>query len=258
MKQQFFNVGVAALLVVIGGGLLIHALSSRQPARAERGWAQRLPDRERFQPQAPFPGGAEENPGRRPPQPPKDPLAQNLFPPELIMQSQSRIGLSDDQRQAVMAAMQKAQPTFEDLQQQLEKEVAALGPLLDKERVEAEPALAQSDKVQDLEREIRRTQLALLISLKNLLTPDQQAALREIMSQPGPGDVFAPGPPPGVPEAIEKLRAAIRQRKRNGQDPGPLAQALEKTESLIKAGRFQDAEAVLDDALGSLEEKKPR
>ncbi len=58
--------------------------------------------------------------------PPADPLAENLFPPELVLQHQSDIGLTEEQRNALIAEGQKAQERFSDLQQRLQKEVEAL------------------------------------------------------------------------------------------------------------------------------------
>ena len=49
--------------------------------------------------------------------PPADPVAENLFPPELVMQHQTEIKLTEDQRNALMAEIQKAQ-SIVDLQQE--------------------------------------------------------------------------------------------------------------------------------------------
>ena len=59
--------------------------------------------------------------------PPADPVAENLFPPELVMQHQSEIKLTEDQRNALMAEIQKAQGRLVDLQQRLQNEMEALG-----------------------------------------------------------------------------------------------------------------------------------
>ena len=46
-----------------------------------------------------------------------DPLAEHLFPPDLVLQLQSEIGLTDEQRDAFRAEMEKAQPRFEAFNQ---------------------------------------------------------------------------------------------------------------------------------------------
>src|SRR5467141_4145488 len=88
--------------------------------------------------------------------PPADPLAENLFPPELVIQHQSNIGLTEEQRSASIAEVQKAQERFSDLQQRLQKEVEALGALLKRDQLEEQTALAQFEKVLNQEREVKR------------------------------------------------------------------------------------------------------
>ena len=256
MKRQFLTfvlaalaLGVAALAGAIGGGVPIYVLMRHDPM-----------------PGAPRPNfgdsamHAEGRPHRSPgpPQPRPDPLAQNLFPPELIMRFQAQIGLSDEQRQAIMGDMQQAQPKFEQVQQQLQQAQAALGLMLEKERVELEPVLAQSDKVQNLEREMRRTHLTLLIGLKNRLTAEQQAMLREIKTEQRP-EGFGARPPRALQEKMQRLQAGIQQWQQSGRDPSPIGRAMQEFHPLIEAGQFHEAEVILDDALKLLaEENKPR
>src|SRR5436189_286487 len=63
---------------------------------------------------------------------PRDPLADALFPPELVLQRQSEISLSDQQREAIMSEVQKAQERFTEMQGRLQKEVEALSAILQK------------------------------------------------------------------------------------------------------------------------------
>ena len=194
----------------------------------------------------------------RAPQPPSDPLGESLFPPELAMRFQAEIGLTEKQRQAIMPDLQQAQPKFEKLHQQLEREKAALASLLKKERVELETALAQTDKLLDVERELRRLQLALQIGLKNRLTPEQQARLQILKQQGPPENAMAAGPTPAIQAKMERLQAGIQQWQRDGRDPSPIGRAMQKFEPLMQAGQFEEAETVLDSALQLLEGKRPR
>src|SRR2546430_16153368 len=81
-----------------------------------------------------------------------DLLGESLFPPEFVMQHQSEIGLTDEQRQVLTSATRQAQDRFAALHEQLQKEVEALGTLLRNERVDVQAALVQFDKVQARER----------------------------------------------------------------------------------------------------------
>lgn len=113
-------------------------------------------------------------------QPPADdPIAQHLYPPDLIMKHGGEIGLDERQRAAVKDAVQKAQAKFVDAQWDLQEESQKMVRLLDAKPIDEAAVLAQADKVMGLEREIKKTQLSLLIRLKNLLTEAQQARLAE-------------------------------------------------------------------------------
>jgi Spy/CpxP family protein refolding chaperone len=116
------------------------------------------------------------------PQPEHDPVGENLFPPELIMQNQKAIGLDDAQKVFIRAEISKAQGHFTDLQWQLQDAMESLVALLKPESVDEQQVLAQLDKVLALEREIKRAQIGLMVRLKNKLTREQQAHLRQMRS----------------------------------------------------------------------------
>jgi len=110
-------------------------------------------------------------------QPQDDPIARNLFPPDLVMNHQNEIGLREDQRTAIRTELQKAQSKFVDLQWRLQDETEKMTMLLRQKPIDEAKVLAQSEIVMSLEREIKKTQLSLLIRIKNSLTDEQQAKL---------------------------------------------------------------------------------
>jgi Spy/CpxP family protein refolding chaperone len=118
--------------------------------------------------------------GLRAQTPPPDPIAQNLYPPELIMRYAGDIGLDERQRNAVKEAVQKAQSKFIDVQWQLQEESEKLVRLLQPKPVDEAAVLAQVDRVLALEREVKKTQISLLVRLKNLLTDPQEHKLAEL------------------------------------------------------------------------------
>ncbi len=122
--------------------------------------------------------------------PPRDPVAENLFPPEMIMGNQRAINLEEAQRSAIRAEILKSQTRFTELQWQLQDAMEVLVGVLRNNTVDEAKALEQLDKVLASEREIKRTQIALMVRIKNKLTPEQQARLRQ-MRPP-----MAPHPPP--------------------------------------------------------------
>ena len=117
-------------------------------------------------------------------QPPKrDPVKAHVFPPELVMQHQKEIALSEEQKKSFKEEIRKAQAEFIELEWNLQDQVESFVSLLSRERVEEEKTLAQLGKVLALEAQIKRKQLRLAIRLKNLLSPEQQTRLQEIRKQ---------------------------------------------------------------------------
>jgi Spy/CpxP family protein refolding chaperone len=119
------------------------------------------------------------------PSPSEDPLARHLFPPERVMGHAQEIGLEDVQRTAIRKEVQKAQSKFLDLQFDIQTEMETLVRLVQENKVEEPRVLAQLDRVLALEKEIKKTQISLLVRIKNTLTPAQQAKLAEMPREPG-------------------------------------------------------------------------
>ncbi len=109
-----------------------------------------------------------------------DPLSQSFFSPELVMAHQQEIALNDRQRVAIQSAMKDAQSRFVDLQFTLTLETEKLQRLVDPSAPDELKALAQLERVLDVEREVKRAQLELMIRIKRELTESQQAALRKV------------------------------------------------------------------------------
>jgi Spy/CpxP family protein refolding chaperone len=117
-------------------------------------------------------------------QPGEDPIAQSLFPPELVMQYHDEIALSDTQTKAIKDAIQKAQGRFLDLQWKMQSETGKLAVLLKAKPIDEPAVLAQLDRVLAQEREVKRAQISLLVRIKNVLTDAQQNKLMELRRRP--------------------------------------------------------------------------
>ena len=176
---------MAALMVAVGGS----------------GWAQQPPEdmpqgggpqgSMQMQGGGPMQGGGQ-MPGGGPRQgggPQGDPMMENFFPPELIMQNQKAVGLKEDQQKAIRQEMTKSLEQFTDLQWQQSAATENLMALLKQEQVDEKQALSELDKQLNIENQIKHMQLEMLIKVKNLLTQEQQQKLRQIkqasMQRPG-------------------------------------------------------------------------
>ena len=125
------------------------------------------------------------------------PFLDELFVPRLVMEHQTEIGLTAEQRDAITREMAATQKKVVDVRWALEEKSEALKKLLAAERVDEAAALARAKEVLDLEQQIKQAHLTLLMRIKNQLTAAQQAKLRELRPRGGhgPGRPF-PGRPP--------------------------------------------------------------
>ncbi len=137
--------------------------------------------------------GQEPNHPPQAPHPPDpDPLAHLMFPPDMIMAHARELNLTDEQKTFMRSEVQKATVTFQDLQWKLQDQMEALHETMKLTSVNEAQALAQLDKVLDIEREIKRLHIALAVRLKNRLTPEQQEQLHKMRPD-------HPMPMPGMP-----------------------------------------------------------
>jgi Spy/CpxP family protein refolding chaperone len=135
--------------------------------------------------------------GPQPPRPPHDPLADALFPPEMVMQHTRELALTDEQKTFMRGEINRTTTRTNELQWQLQDAMEALHETMKASSVNEQLALSQLDKVLDSEREVKRAHMEMLIRIKNKLTPEQQTklqAMKHDMRGPGPG---GPGHGPG-------------------------------------------------------------
>lgn len=113
-----------------------------------------------------------------------DAMARYLFPPELVMQRQAEIGLRDAQREQISSEIQKAHQAFTATQWRLAAEAEKMHKLLETPTVDETRVLAQVDAILNLEREIKRAHITLLVRIRNTLTEEQRTRLASLRSQP--------------------------------------------------------------------------
>ena len=124
------------------------------------------------------PSGGRPGPARGDEMHGSDPVMGNFFSPEMIMQNQEAIHLTDEQRSAMQQEMQRTQQAAQQIQWRLQAAVERLSSAVKQDRADEGQVLAALDSVLASEREMKRTQITLLLRLKSRLTPEQQAFLR--------------------------------------------------------------------------------
>jgi len=136
-----------------------------------------------------------DGPGQPPHPPNPDPLAHLMFPPDMIMGHARQLNLTDEQKAFMRGEIQKTTVAFQELQWKLQDQMELLQETMKSSSVNEQQALAQLDRVLDVEREIKRLHIGLAVRLKNRLTPEQQEQLNKMRMdhhermQPGPGEM---------------------------------------------------------------------
>jgi Spy/CpxP family protein refolding chaperone len=190
---------------------------------------------------SPAPAADKQNPA-------SDPFAGALFPAEMVLMARDRISLTQEQLDAIRARAEKVQPRANELRAKLESEAAALAALVKQERVDESALHQQLDKVLDLEREVKHLYLGLAVTVKNLLTPDQQAKLHEIaatdMKQ------LSEDTKKRLSEKVERVKADAQKWAASGRDPSEILKSMEeKFKPMMDQGKIIEAEALLDQIL---------
>ncbi|MGA2620123.1 MAG: hypothetical protein ABSF26_21100 [Thermoguttaceae bacterium] len=180
-----------------------------------------------------------------------DPFAGAFFPPELVFLARERIALTPQQQQVLRDCVEKTQSRSERVRTKLEREIATLATLAKQERVDEAALLAQLDKVLDVERELKHLHVGLVVAIKNLLTPEQQAKLRELAKDGG--SQLTEVTRKRLTEKVERVKQGAQQWAASGRDPSAIAKTMEeKVKPLLDAGKVIEAEAELDRVLQRL------
>ena len=183
--------------------------------------------------------------------PAADPFAGAFFPPELVLLARDRIALTPEQLETFRARLEQTQARSDELRTKLERETAALSVLAKQEHVDETALGVQLDNVLDIEREVKHVHLGLLVATKNLLTPEQQAKLREIAKDGG--KQLEEDTRQRLSEKVERVKAGAQKWAASGRDPSAIARTMEeKVKPLLDTGKIIEAEAELDRLLEKL------
>ena len=109
-----------------------------------------------------------------------DPFQRSLFDPQLVLRNAQAIGLSAAQRKSILDELKATQTALAPLQVDMTGPAMELQEIIDAPRVDEAKTIATVEQVLQIENEVKKRQVTLLVRIKNLLTPDQQAKLRTL------------------------------------------------------------------------------
>lgn len=116
-------------------------------------------------------------------------LRMGLYPPDLLMRHQQKLGITDTQRKRIAALVRDFQEEVADLQWNLQNHQQTLNQALSGYPISAADTLEHAQKVLVLESEFKLAHFRLLIGIKNVLSKEQ----------------------------VDLIDALIKQRRRNGR-----------------------------------------
>jgi hypothetical protein len=100
------------------------------------------------------------------------------------MQNQSRLQITEAQRTLITGEISRLQAAAVQMQWRVADETQKLVQHLQQSTISEEQALAQIDRLIVLEAGVKRAQLAMLIRIRNALTPAQRDMLRDARHPP--------------------------------------------------------------------------
>ena len=113
-----------------------------------------------------------------------NPFGHRLFPPQLVMRHQGAIKITDAQRKQFKQEMEALQNDVLPLKMEMEKTIEELRKTLASRKVNEKKAMTLATKVMTIETKVKTRHLAMLIHIKNLLTPVQQNKLNKLRERP--------------------------------------------------------------------------
>ena len=109
-----------------------------------------------------------------------DPLRARLFPPELIMQHAADIGLTADQREAIIRIAEQSQSRTTRLSLETTGARNELVAALDATPTDVAKVLAQLDHALEQEKQLKLENFDMLLKIRNELTAEQQEKLKHV------------------------------------------------------------------------------
>jgi len=197
MSKRIFVIPMILITIVLASSVFASAQQQPPPQRPQPVDV----DRQQMQPP-------------RAPRPLGDPLADDMFSLDMIMQHQRELALTDAQKTFMRNEQQRSTTRFNELEWQLQDAMEALHETMKGVKVDEQLALTQLNKVLDAEREIKTLHMGMAIRIKNQLTSAQQMKLQTMRNvfQPdgqrrdrrpeGPGPDGPGRPRPGGPDGM--------------------------------------------------------
>ena len=112
-------------------------------------------------------------------------VRMGLYPPDILMRHQQRLGISKEQRTRIAALVRKFQDEVTELQWSMPAEQQVLREMLRQPEIDSEAALAQIRTVMDMESQFKLDHFKLLVAIKQELTTEQIETIERAIRRRG-------------------------------------------------------------------------
>lgn len=183
-----------------------------------------------------------------------NPIESELFPPEFLQANAAVLEISETQMNEVKEIMTGAQPRFESFRSDMESRMIALRDALQKETPDAAAVEEKLRAVVGLEADVKALQMRTMLAVRAKLNATQVSKARELRQKQlsAQGDTTRDR----LREKFERMKALVEKEIQSGKDAAPYVERGEKIKAVAGAGKMKEAEAMLDETIASLSEKK--
>jgi len=187
------------------------------------------------------------------PQPPRDPLQDVFIPPELILQHQADLGLSDQQKQTIRSRLEKLRPELEKKQKALQQQVQTMQQLLQDAKLDEPKLTAQFHTILEHENQAKQLQFNFMLVIRQTLSSEQRAKAQKLKQDwPQARQQLEAR----LRSKAEKIQAGIQDLAESGADPSEIVTIIQQqVQPLMNEGNILEAEVAMDSALKLLAEK---
>jgi Spy/CpxP family protein refolding chaperone len=190
------------------------------------------------------------------PQPSRDPLQDIFIPPELVLQHRVDLGLTDQQKQAILSRLDKLRPELEKGQQALQQKVQSMQQLLQDAKLEHPKLVEQFQTILEQENQMKQLQFGMMLLIRETLSPEQRAKAHKL-KQNWPQE--RQDLERRLRSKVEKIEAGMQDLVASGVDPSEIATIMQQqVQPLMNEGNLLEAEAAMDSALKLIQEKNKK
>ena len=180
-----------------------------------------------------------------------DSFVNQLLPPEFIVQHRAEINLTDEQLQRIRDHAQSGGRQAEERLDAVRQAHQKMEAIFSKEKIDEAKALRQLDKFLDVERDIKKLHLSVMIRVRNELTSTQIRTL--LKKKRSGGDADPSGLEGRLKGKLSRIRQEVDRRVKSGVPPMEAARIMNGFQKAMEAGNPREAEAILDRVLKMLE-----